>query len=326
MNIAEGMREVAKQSDDAASREMAEKVAGFEDRRTQTINALQYSPDEVLPVDEEYESLFYEVLREGEGAAKKMHVTICGMARDLEGILMPTIARINAIGKRFKDFAVVVIENDSTDGTKTFLQGLHKGSPSRYIVRTQDFNWPRLSGFEAKRVQRYATLRNQYREIVATDVRHTDIVLVVDMDCWGGWSIQGILNGVGWMKRYKAAACMASTSLFQGLHIDGELAFAHYDTWALRIHGWKHEITPWKTAWLPPPGAPPVKVFSAFGGAALYRPEPFFDCEYRSIDGDIEHAGLHRDMISRGWDIYLNPAQRSLMQWVPDAEGQHGDD
>jgi len=85
-------------------------------------------------------------------------------------------------------------------------------------------------------------------------------------------------------------------------------------------------LTAWKTAWLPPPGCPPIRVFSAFGAAALYRPEAFFECQYRSIDGDIEHSGFHRDMIERGWEIYLNPAQRSLMQWVPDAEGQHSDD
>jgi hypothetical protein len=63
-------------------------------------------------------------------------------------------------------------------------------------------------------------------------------------------------------------------------------------------------------------------VFSAFGGAALYRPEAFYKHAYASIDGDIEHAGLHTSMVADGWNIYLNPAQRSLMLWLTD----EGDD
>jgi hypothetical protein len=37
-----------------------------------------------------------------------------------------------------------------------------------------------------------------------------------------------------------------------------------------------------------------------------------------SIDGDIEHVGLHRAMCAAGWDFYLNPSQRTLMHWIPD--------
>jgi len=139
--------------------------------------------------------------------------------------------------------------------------------------------------------------------------------LAVDLDCWGGWSVDGLLNGVGWMGRYKDAACMASTSMFQGLMIGTSMRFGHYDTWALRVHSWDEPLMAWKTAWLPPPGSPPVQVFSAFGAAAWYRPEALFDTPYVSIKGDIEHAGLHQQMIADGWKIYLNPAQRSLMSW-----------
>lgn len=323
VDIAAELRRIASTTDNEGIRDMAEKIAEFEERR---VDAGTYLVDDVLPVDTEWASLFAEVAEEGQKAASRMHITICGMARNIGGILPLTLMRLRAIGLRFAGYNIVVIENDSEDDTKEVLLNAAKNSDGTLVAKVQDFNWPHLHGFEAERVERYAMLRNQYREIVANDFRHTDMVLAVDLDCWGGWSIPGLINGIGWMKRYKQAACMASTSLFQGLHIGDEIHFGHYDSWALRVHGWKHELSAWKTAWLPPPGCPPIKVYSAFGAAAWYRPEAFFDCPYRSIDGDIEHAGLHRDMIKRGWEIYLNPAQRSLMQWVPDAEGQHGDD
>jgi len=323
VDIAAELRRIASTTDDKDIRDMAEKIADFEERR---VDAGTYLVDDVLPVDTEWAELFAEVAEEGQKAASRMHITICGMARNIGGILPLTLMRLRALGLRFADFNIVVVENDSEDDTKEVLHNAAKNSDGKLVAKCQDFGWPHLHGFESARVERYAMLRNQYREIVATDFRHTDMVLAVDLDCWGGWSLPGLINGIGWMKRHKAAACMASTSLFQGLHIGDDLHFGHYDTWALRVHGWKHELSAWKTAWLPPPGSPPIEVFSAFGAAALYRPEAFFECKYRSIDGDIEHSGLHRHMIDRGWQIYLNPAQRSLMQWVPDAKGQHGDD
>jgi hypothetical protein len=103
----------------------------------------------------------------------------------------------------------------------------------------------------------------------------------------------------------------------------------HYDTWALRLHGWTSRIVAIeKSLWLPPAGCEPIRVFSAFGAAALYRPEAFFRCAYESIKGDIEHSGLHHAMAKAGWEIYLNPAQRSLMLWLTeeqDAKGKHDD-
>jgi hypothetical protein len=123
-------------------------------------------------------------------------------------------------------------------------------------------------------------------------------------------------------------AAWQALSLFQHQFFAEGPAWGHYDTWALRLHGWTSRIVAWKSLWLPPAGCEPIRVFSAFGAAALYRPEAFYRCAYESIDGDIEHSGLHRAMAKAGWEIYLNPAQRSLMLWLTeeqDAKGKHDD-
>lgn len=293
----------------------AEALASFEEERVSYEPANKHSPDEVLPVHSEWADLFEEVTQEGRERASISHITICGMARNIGGILPASFARLGKLTEHFKDFGIVIVENDSTDDTKAVLKKLTDSNPGRVYCSINDFNWPHLHGFEPERVQRYAMLRNMYREAIFEKFPGTDIILAVDLDCWGGWSIDGLLNGVGWMRRYKDAACMASTSLYQGLMIGSEMRFGHYDTWALRVHSWDEPLMAWKTAWLPPPGSPPVELFSAFGAAAFYRPEAFATTEYVSINGDIEHAGLHQQMIADGWKIYLNPAQRSLMTW-----------
>lgn len=300
-------------------KKMAEKLDAVEETRAVTVQANLHNPDDALPVDDEWQDLFDEVTAEGREAAASMHVTICGMARNIAGIIPVTMARLGTLCESFADFGMVFVENDSRDETKKLLKHVESSNPGRVIAICEDYNWPHLHGWEPERVQRYAMLRNKYRDAAMQHFRGTDMILAVDLDCWGGWSIDGLLNGIGWMKRKHNAACMASTSLFQGVSLDGQCGFAHYDTWALRVHGWKHELAPWKTMWLPPPGSPPIELYSAFGAAAWYRPEAFWENEYASIDGDIEHAGLHRSMIGNGWSIYLNPSQRSLMTWkVPE--------
>jgi hypothetical protein len=163
--------------------------------------------------------------------------------------------------------------------------------------------------------------------MVRANCRDVDYVIVVDFDAWGGWSLAGVMNGISWHEQQKRAACMASTSLMQHAQIEvaGQRVWAHYDQWAFRLYGWSQRFEPWFALWIPPPGHPPIRVLSAFGGLAIYKREPWLDHTYSSDDGDIEHVGLHRRMIGSGWEIYLNPAQRCVMQWVPDG-GKHSDD
>jgi hypothetical protein len=190
-------------------------------------------------------------------------------------------------------------------------------------VVLQDLNRPRLSGFEAARVEAYAEYRNHYRRIAADTHRDADYVIAVDLDPHGGYSLYGLINGIGWMERIPDAACMASTSLFYPPRIveNGKLLLGHYDQWAFRAYGWGQRFETWFMFWKPPPGAHPIEVYSSFGAAAIYRAKPFYECEYVSIDGDIEHVGLHKNMRRAGWRIFHNPAQRTLMQ-LPNSDAK----
>ena len=318
LDIAQELHDLAERDDvDEPTRETAAKLAGYEANRV-TQRADRYSPDDVHPVDDEWRELFDEVTAEGTKRAADMTIVVCGMARNIAGVLPVTFHRIGEIVKNFGDYGVVVIENDSTDGTKQVLDKFEKENPGHVICDCQNYGWKHLHGFEPERVERYAMLRNKYREIARDHWPHADAVLCVDLDCWGGWSVPGLLNGIGWLHRYKSAACMSSISLFEHHFFADGAAWGHYDTWALRVHGWEEGIKPWKSLWLPPAGSLPVNVYSGFGAAALYRPAAFYAHEYSSDSGDIEHAGLHRSMIADGWDIYLNPSQRSLMVWLTD--------
>ena len=82
VDIAAELRCIASTTDDKDIRDMAEKIADFEERR---VDAGTYLVDDVLPVDTEWAELFSEVAEEGQKAASGMHITICGMARNIGG-------------------------------------------------------------------------------------------------------------------------------------------------------------------------------------------------------------------------------------------------
>lgn len=328
IDIAQELHDLAGQEGvDDGTRDMAESLSAYERERA-TVRADKYTPDDVLPVDPEFADLYAEHLKFGRRAAASMHLTIVGQVRDCAGVLPVTFMRLAQIVQPFADWGMCIVENDSTDATKSMLSKLQQDNPDRVAVSSRDYNWPKLAGFEAERVQRYAKFRNEGRLMSQAHFPQTDYVLVVDFDAWGGWSVDGILNGIGWIEYMPDAACMASLSLFQHEFFSTGPGWGHYDTWALRVHQWTNKLAPWKTFWLPPVGCAPIQVLSAFGAAAIYRPEPFWQCQYESIDGDIEHAGLHRNMIKDGWEIYLNPAMRTLMHWLTeeqDARRHDGD-
>ena len=283
-------------------------------------------PDAALPVDWEFCGLYADVTCEGALQAAKSRVAIVGLARDIAGILPLTIQRIQDTVRHFADWRCVIVENDSTDGTKGILEQWAMRDPDHVIVELIDNGRPHLHGFERARTEAMADYRNRCRELVQQHYPQADYVIAVDLDAWGGWSIHGVINGIGWHERMPKAGCMASTSLFKhhGTLIDGKAPWAHYDNWAYRWLGWTPRIGPWFTFWLPPPGAPPIEVGSAFGGLAIYKTAPYLEAEYSGED--CEHVPYHRRMKAKGWTIHLNPAQRCVMHWLPDEDDEEPSD
>jgi hypothetical protein len=327
MTIAKQMHELAERSEHAAARDVATRLEMYERVREDSPADSPHPPDKVLPVDPEFASLFTEVACEGAVVAAKSKVVLCGMARNIGHILPLSLQRIKRLSEFFAEWSFVCVENDSTDDTKKILQDFCEANPGRAVCDLRDLGRPHLRGFEPARVQAYAEYRNRYRELAQQQCPDADFVIPIDLDAWGGWSDHGVLNGIGWLNRIERAACMSSVSLFKDsqLLLSDRVAWAHYDQWAFRWHGWRARLDPWFVFWLPPPGAHPLQVNSAFGGLAIYKADPFWAHEYASDDGDIEHVGLHRRMIDSGWGVFLNPGQRCVMQWVPDG-GRNSDD
>jgi len=286
-------------------------------------------PDSIHPVDSEFAHLYCDVACGGIKAASQSRVVFVGQVRQAEDVLPLNLRRVEQIASRFKSWAAVVVENDSTDGTKDILSGWQRQHPLQVVASIENYGWEKLVGFEAARVERFAHLRNKAKQLAAESFGFANYVVVVDLDVWGGWSANGLMNSLGWLHRLPDATGMASVSLYQAdaKTVDGtERLWLHYDQWAFRQHGWQTRFGRWFPTWVPPCGAEPIRVCSAFGGMAVYRSNIFYRCQYAG--GDCEHVPFHREM-KRFGNMYLNPASVSAMHWLPpeaDNGGQHGND
>lgn len=297
-------------------------------------------PDWMLHPLDEFGAEYREDMARGEEILSRSRIAVTGLARDCETPLRDNLNRAAGFFDMAKDWRLHIRENDSLDGTKAVLLDFCGREPERASFHTADYGRDRLANaFAGPRTVALA----EYRQACArwVEEQDADFVVVIDWDAWGGWSLGGALTGFARLESVKDAFGMASVSLLEhpslvmnkDRQVIPQSQWVHYDCWALRLNCYKDDYSvgcgAWKHGWLPFVGSPPVPVCSAFGGFCIYRAEDFLQGTY---DGsDCEHVTFHASIAQKtGKRLYLNPSQRTVMQWLPEgwangqeAGGQH---
>jgi hypothetical protein len=140
--------------------------------------------------------------------------------------------------------------------------------------------------------------------------------MVLDTDPHGGFSIDGVLNSLGWFCEMlgesfhrREPGAMASYSLYMQEESPGRFGAAQYDAYAARLNHWEddRQMT-WFHTLVPPVGSDPIPMNSAFGGLCLYRTAAYLAGVYEG--GDCEHVLHHKAMQRAGYQLFLNPGSR----------------
>lgn len=262
---------------------------------------------------------------------KDSSLIICGIVRNAERGLRANIPVINALCKLCNDYRIVIYENDSIDGTKQLLrewsatdrQRIHvllndtdrsKTIPSRNEVVGNPF-------YSRKRIEKMAMLRNMYMDYVDKQGWAADYLMVVDMDV-AQLSLEGILSSFEMDVEWDAVAAY-------GYSTSPKLKRRYHDTYALweigkeNIPQTERAITTNadKYAKLCQTGEP-IRVFSAFGGLAVYRFEAVKGLRYQVVDNKdsrvsvrCEHYSICKQMAECGYDkVYINPMMKLKYQ------------
>lgn len=263
-----------------------------------------FSEDD-FPVSPEFRTEHRERVSSGKRRMSEMTVVICGLARDVEHILLQTIARIEHLGEMFADYRVVIYENDSRDRTKLLLEEWALRNPRVEILLRELGDPVNPNARCLKRAERMAKYRNECLESVRSRYSDFTHVIVVDTDLPHGWSNDGVANTFG----HDGWDFVGSNGLILrrcGVTLNTLL---QYDAWAFRVD---EDFTPFTTAqvnymsWQR--GEPFVPVTCCFGGLAVYRMPAFLAGTYSGHD--TEHVTHQQVAQAKGFrNVFLNPSQ-----------------
>lgn len=269
--------------------------------------------------------------KEGISLLQNKSLIICSIVRNAEAGLARNIPVINDLCTYFKDYKIVVYENDSKDNTKYILQKWHAQFPEKVHVSVNNLGAkstiPQSKEvnvnpfFSSQRISRMVNLRNQYIEYIQKNNWSSDYVMVVDLDV-AQLNLNGILSSFTSNIQWDAVTAF-------GYSISPKLKRRYHDTYALTM--WGDENNPQTEAKIKEyadslgklkPTDDWVRVFSAFGGLAIYKYEAIKDIKYQLIYNNdsrvevkCEHYSITEQMISKGYNqFYINPSMQLKYQ------------
>ena len=279
---------------------------------------LNYHPDMTIRRPEDFWDVDYvesykEHVEYGRVEARRQKLAIVSICRDGMPYLANTLRLVDELAGLWRDCAYYVFENDSTDETAAVLDDFairQWGTVEHDTLGGEDSR-----GFEPERTVRLAKCRTRCQEWVRKHAADAGYVMVLDTDPHGGFSVDGVLNSLGWFCEMmgesfhrREPGAMASYSLFLRKEAGG-IGVAAYDAWAARLNHWEDDRNmQWFHLLTPPVGSPPIPMNSAFGGLCLYRREAYLAGVYEG--GDCEHVSHHRAMQRAGYQLFLNPGSR----------------
>lgn len=258
-------------------------------------------------------------------------IIICSIVRDAETGLKNNIPVIDKLCSLFKDYRIYVYENDSKDKTKEILKEWHSQSPEKIHISINDVDATKTIPtdqkmtvnpfFSRKRIGKMVNIRNNYIRYIKEQNWEADYIMVVDMDV-----AQLFLDGI--LSSFKSDIQWDAVTAF-GYSTSPKLRRRYHDTYALTMWGdennpqteEKIKINADKLGKLKPTDNW-IRVFSAFGGLAIYKFEAVKGIEYKLIPNEddrievkCEHFSITKQMAEKGYNkFYINPSMELKYQ------------
>lgn len=221
---------------------------------------------------------------------KQQKVIITGVCKNISVAVHNTIDSIERLGSQFKDYKVVIYENNSEDTTVPVLTNW--AIKNRKVIFITEYLSPadlyslahvkkELQGLS--REELIARARNiVLKEAMKPNYDDYAYLIMVDLDFIVPWGVEEIANTLKVDQEWDAICA-------NGLDLNGGM----YDRYAYRdsaypfgpeitgMEWWKKDINRNRIRYEPLDLLIPV--YSAFGGLAIYKRESIHDCFYSGI-------------------------------------------
>jgi hypothetical protein len=262
-------------------------------------------PEHAFPPRADRAEDYFAACRRGYAAMAETRLAIAGLARNVGSVLPLTIRRLENLARCFADVRIVVYENDSTDNTQLLLGRWARSNRLVNVISEARADPVNPATRCLDRAGRMAVYRRRCQQEVLERAGFAEMVMLIDFDIQGGFSIDGIASSFG-QPGWDFVGSNGLICRRKGLRMN---ALRQYDTWALRFDA---GLTPLSTAAaggiVYERGSDLVPVTSCFGGLGIYTREAYAAGRYGG--DDLEHASFHRSLLARGHDrLFLNPSQ-----------------
>lgn len=260
-------------------------------------------------------------------------IIICSIVRNAEKGLKKNIPVIKQLCALFSDYKIIIYENNSIDNTKKILTEWHESDPKHVFTLLNDNdstpsipNSKQTSSnpfFSNLRIKKMATLRNKYMDYIMDNNWTSDYLMVVDLDV-SELFINGIVSTLEKKQNWDAITAF-------GYSTSPTLRKRYHDSYAL-VEENQYSIPQTekiiislqkkyanfinKKEW--------IKVYSAFGGLAIYKFKAIKNLKYKVIPNNdpnvevrCEHFSICQQMHNNGFNnIYIAPEMKLKYQSV----------
>lgn len=261
-------------------------------------------------------------------------IIVCSIVRNAARGLRRNIPVIDRLCDMAGDYKVVVYENDSKDHTKEILNqwAAQRGKKNIHVLLNDiDENKviPPCSATTAnpffckQRIAKMVALRNNYMEYIANQNWQADYLIVADLDV-EDIDLDGILSSFSTPEEWDAVTAF-------GYSLSPKLRFRYHDTYALTEFDRQDDVQTEEMIYGAAGKYKKIKennglyrVFSAFGGLAIYRFTAIKDLKYQllgnndpRVEAHCEHYSIYRQMQAHGYDkVYINPRMKLKYQRI----------
>lgn len=252
------------------------------------------------------------------------NILIAALARNCENSLRTNIPLIEKLRSQFLWSQVVVVENDSIDGTKNLLNQWKKNYSNVSII-SNDYGTKTIPDKSEliinpmasyQRIDKMVFYRNLYMDYIQ-EVKHPiDLVIIIDIDVIK-ISLRGLINAINSFDDKTGAIFSNGMSVMK---TPFGLSKIYYDTFAVQEYPWLNEFSysadsldlTFKSINKKVKKSPLYGVISAFGGVGVYNYHAIKNLRYKTVLNSLnqkeamcEHIPFNQEIIKRGFNNYI---------------------
>ena len=266
------------------------------------------------------------------------NIIIAALARDCENSLRTNIPLIEELRSQFSWSQIVVVENDSKDGTKGLLNDW-KINFNHVTIISKDFGTKTIPDKSDliinpyttyQRIDKMVSYRNLYLDHINEVEQPIDLLIIIDIDVIE-ISLTGLIKAINSFEDKTGAVFSNGVSVMK---TPFGLSEIYYDIFAVWEYPLSHKFSysagtlarTFKSINRNIKKSPLYSVISAFGGVGIYNYAAIKDLRYKTVLNPVdkqeaicEHIPFNHEIIKRGYKNYIHRDLQVIYQrhnWI----------